>query len=196
MNEGLAFMSAIFGHHSNANAIVKTNELHQLRIHELNIDTDMTTTSIHESSKNIMNRSRSSSSLFQVYLRLKPPIASPVASSATSKSLYPELPAPERYLTVEEPHLDDGLDSPTHITVTPPTDSKRRAVEKFAFTQIFEEASSQLDVFGGTGVVPLIEGVLGDDGRSGRDGLLATLGVTGSGKVQKTVLSMSKFSKG
>lgn len=68
---------------------------------------------------------------------------------------------------------------PTHITIRPPTDSRKRAVEKFAFTKVFEEEATQLDIFRGTGVMPLVEGVLGE----GRDGLLATLGVTGSGKV-------------
>lgn len=68
---------------------------------------------------------------------------------------------------------------PTHITIHPPSDSRKRAVEKFAFTKVFEEEASQLDIFRGAGVVPLVEGVL----EEGRDGLLATLGVTGSGKV-------------
>jgi hypothetical protein len=48
---------------------------------------------------------------------------------------------------------------------------------------VFEEDSSQLDLFRGTGVLELVEGVLGRSGGEGRDGLLATLGVTGSGKV-------------
>lgn len=48
---------------------------------------------------------------------------------------------------------------------------------------MFEEHASQLDLFQGTGVLPLVEGVLGPHGGEGRDGLLATLGVTGSGKV-------------
>jgi hypothetical protein len=52
-------------------------------------------------------------------------------------------------------------------------------VEKFAFTKVFEEETSQLDIFKGTGAVSLVEGLLVE----GRDGLLATLGVTGSGKV-------------
>lgn len=56
-------------------------------------------------------------------------------------------------------------------------------MEKFAFTQVFEEDANQLDLFQGTGVLPLVEGVLGPQGGDGRDGLLATLGVTGSGKV-------------
>lgn len=68
---------------------------------------------------------------------------------------------------------------PTHITIHPPSDSRKRAVEKFAFTKVFEEQAEQIDIFRGTGLVPLVEGVLGE----GRDGLVATLGVTGSGKV-------------
>ena len=44
---------------------------------------------------------------------------------------------------------------------------------------MFEEATTQLEIFEDTGAPALIEGVL----HSGRDGLLATLGVTGSGKV-------------
>ena len=72
---------------------------------------------------------------------------------------------------------------PTHITIHPPSrgDSRKRAVEKFAFTKVFEEGRSQLEVFRGTGVQGVVEGVLKD----GRDGLIATLGVTGSGKVHK-----------
>lgn len=72
---------------------------------------------------------------------------------------------------------------PTHITLNPPNDNRRRAVEKFAFTTVFEEDKGQLDVFEGSGVLCLVEGVLGNQGGEGRDGLLATLGVTGSGKV-------------
>ena len=60
-------------------------------------------------------------------------------------------------------------------------------MEKFAFTTVFEEEASQLDIFHGTGVIPLIEGVLAENGGDGRDGLLATLGVTGSGKVRHCV---------
>jgi hypothetical protein len=72
---------------------------------------------------------------------------------------------------------------PKHITLNPPTtDHRKRAVEKFAFMRVFEENASQLDVFDGVGMLPLLEGVLGSGGRT-RDGLLATLGVTGSGKV-------------
>ncbi len=114
---------------------------------------------------------------------------------------------------------------PTHITIKPPSyDHRKRAVERFAFTRIFEEDASQRDIFTRAGVVPLIAGVLGgstvgshdgeededgDEGNGGqargvaattvmeeedggkkqkkngpRDGLLATLGMTGSGKVR------------
>jgi hypothetical protein len=111
------------------------------------------------------------SAVFQVYLRLRPP---PVPNN-----LYPQLTTPERFLTVEE--SDDG--APDHITLNPPNDNRRRAIERFAFTEVFEEEASQLDIFHGTGAIPLVEGVLAAHGGQGRDGLLATLGVTGSGKV-------------
>jgi len=105
---------------------------------------------------------RPSSSLFDVFLRLRP-------------SNVPNV----RFLTVEESESTH----PTHITIKPPTtDNRKRAVERFAFTRVFEENARQTDLLKGTGVVPLIEGVLGANGH-GRDGLLATLGVTGSGKV-------------
>lgn len=119
----------------------------------------------------------SSTSLFQVYLRLRPP-PSPLVQ-LTQQSLYPLLAPPERYLTVEPPSQDTQNGIPTHITIYPSTDSRKRAVEKFAFTKVFEEQAEQIDIFRGTGIVPLLEGVVGE----GRDGLLATLGVTGSGKV-------------
>ena len=55
-------------------------------------------------------------------------------------------------------------------------------MEKFAFTRVFEEQTTQLDIFEGVDVPGLVEGVL--DGC--RDGLVATLGVTGSGKVKRS----------
>ena len=129
------------------------------------------------------------SSAFQVYLRLRPP-PSPLVQ-LTQQSLYPSLPSPERWLTVEAPvpfsasHGGDELVQevamPTHITLNPPSDSRKRAVEKFAFTRVFEEQAEQMDIFKGTGVIQLVDGVLGE----GRDGLVATLGVTGSGKVTR-----------
>jgi hypothetical protein len=124
---------------------------------------------------------KSQAALFQVYLRLRPPPSN-------------QQIATERFLSVEEPANADDL--PTHITLNPPNDNRRRAVEKFAFTTVFEEEATQLDLFHGTGVLPLVEGVLGPQGGDGRDGLLATLGVTGSGKVHKgpSILSIDRFS--
>ena len=106
-----------------------------------------------------------SQNLFQVYLRLRP-------TQGTSGG--------DRFLAVEEPEDDDS--APKHITLNPPND-RRRAIEKFAFTQVFEEDATQLDVFHCTGVANLVEGVLAPHGGDGTDALLATLGVTGSGMV-------------
>ncbi|KAL1301817.1 hypothetical protein AAFC00_006005 [Neodothiora populina] len=113
-------------------------------------------------------------SLFDVYLRLRPPFA----------------PNAERFLEVEE--KDDG--TKTHITIRPPESEKarKRAIEKFAFTKVFEEEESQLDLFHGIGLGSIVEGVLGQEGREGRDGLLATLGVTGSGKSHTILGSRSQ----
>jgi hypothetical protein len=108
-----------------------------------------------------------STQVFDVFLRLRP---SPIGNADT-----------ERYLHVE-PTADPDK-TPQFVTIQPPTnDHRKRAVEQFAFTKIFQESASQLDLFDGTGVLSLIDGILGADGKS-RDGLLATLGVTGSGKV-------------
>jgi hypothetical protein len=110
------------------------------------------------------NYSRPSTALFDVYLRLRPSTADR-----------------ERFLDVEQ--LEQGY-APTHITIHPPVgDNRKRAVEKFAFTKVFEEDAGQRELFESTGTVQLIQGVLGESRREGRDGLVATLGVTGSGKV-------------
>jgi len=116
-------------------------------------------------------------SLFQVYLRLRPAI---------------QLQAPkqtEPWLIVEPPFnpvlASDVKTVPshsTHITLQPPNDSRKRAIERFGFTKIFQEEASQLNVFDETGTAESIKHVLQD----GRDGLVATLGVTGSGKVGYT----------
>lgn len=107
-------------------------------------------------------------SLFQVFLRLRPPPPSSAPPGPT-----------DRFLSVERAEPDDP---PSHITLTPPAD-RRRATEKFAFTRVFEEEASQLDVFHCAGVAGLVEGVVAPVGGWGTDGLVATLGVTGSGKV-------------
>ena len=114
------------------------------------------------------SHNKPSTALFDVYLRLRP-------SSAVDR---------ERFLDVEQ--LEQSY-APTHITIRPPAgDNRKRAVEKFAFTRVFEEDAGQRQLFESTGAVQLVEGVLGAKGREGRDGLLATLGVTGSGKVYNT----------
>src|ERR1700761_1199886 len=123
-----------------------------------------------ESGSSSASTHHKSHNLFQVYLRLRPHQSSLAASTAA-----------ERFLAVEEPLPDHT--APTHITLNPPND-RRRGIEKFAFTQVFEEDSSPLDVFHCTGVVSLVEGVLAPHGGEGTDALLATLGVTGSGKVR------------
>ncbi|KAK5035521.1 hypothetical protein LTS07_002960 [Exophiala sideris] len=119
-------------------------------------------------------------SLFQVYLRLRPPIE-------------PQLPKQknEPWLIVESTnsHNEDANDSfPTHVTLQPPNDSRKRAIERFGFTKIFDEAASQLDVFQETGTADTIKTVL----QTGRDGLVATLGVTGSGKSHTILGSKSQ----
>lgn len=89
----------------------------------------------------------------------------------------------DRFLAVEPPETQyDGeivAPVPTHITLQPPNDTRKRAIEKFGFTKVFEESATQLDIFHDTGMESLVRGVL----KEGRDGLVATLGVTGSGKV-------------
>lgn len=111
-----------------------------------------------------MEHNTPSTALFDVFLRLRPGQADR-----------------ERFLDVEATQSA----SPTHITIKPPAkDTRKRAVERFAFTRVFEENAGQRDVLESTGAVQLVEGVLGAPGRAGRDGLLATLGVTGSGKVR------------
>jgi len=109
--------------------------------------------------------SKTSMSLFDVFLRLRPP--------HTSSS-------DERFLDLDE----SSNDYSTHITIKPPTnDFRKRAVEKFAFTRVFEDTATQLDVFDGAHILSLVEEVLGQEGKDGKDSLVATLGVTGSGKV-------------
>ncbi|KAK7943812.1 kinesin family protein [Apiospora aurea] len=112
--------------------------------------------------------------LFQVYLRLRPTPASQANA--------------DRFLAVEEPEEDEA---PSQITLNPPND-RRRAVEKFAFTRVFEDDATQLDLFQGTRVLPLLEGVLAPHGSEGTDGLLATLGTTGSGKTHTMLGSRSQ----
>ena len=109
-------------------------------------------------------------SLFQVYLRLRPPIQ-PVAAQEWLLVEPPSSPATE--------DIPDAPSHSTHVTLQPPNDSRKRAIERFGFTKIFGENATQLEVFEEIAAVDNIKGVL----QNGRDGLIATLGVTGSGKV-------------
>ncbi len=115
-------------------------------------------------------------SLFQVYLRLRPTLQNHISEAVDSEPwLVVEPPAPP---TTPSEDVQE-VSKPTHITLQPPNDSRKRAVEKFGFTKVFHEAATQLDIFESTGTVDLVKNILS----SGRDGLVATLGVTGSGKV-------------
>ena len=110
-------------------------------------------------------------SLFQVYLRLRPPIQ-PSQSQEWLLLEPPSTPSTDGETPQTPSHS-------THITLQPPNDSRKRAIERFGFTKIFGEDATQLEVFDEIGAVENIKGVL----QNGRDGLIATLGVTGSGKV-------------
>ncbi|KAF7504558.1 hypothetical protein GJ744_002114 [Endocarpon pusillum] len=123
-------------------------------------------------------------SLFQVYLRLRPTLPNQIN----------KLNEPEPWLIVEPPSPTTSSEgntnnaAPTHITLQPPNDSRKRAVEKFGFTQVFQEEATQLDIFESTGTVQLVKNILS----GGRDGLVATLGVTGSGKSHTILGSRSQ----
>ncbi|KIW66221.1 hypothetical protein PV04_08421 [Phialophora macrospora] len=129
------------------------------------------------------NKMAPQTSLFQVYLRLRPPIQPALPKHAT-----------EPWLIVEQPsspttHVDATTSAfPTHITLQPPNDSRKRAIERFGFTKIFREEARQLDIFDETGAADTIKSVL----QNGRDGLVATLGVTGSGKSHTILGSRSE----
>ncbi|RKK13532.1 hypothetical protein BFJ65_g12757 [Fusarium oxysporum f. sp. cepae] len=121
---------------------------------------------------------KASHNLFEVYLRLRPP---PTRHGDG-----------DRILDVEP--TEDGSHS-KHIILNPPTD-RRRAIEKFAFTQVFEEDATQLDVFHCTEIVSFVEGVLAPEGGEGTDAVVATLGVTGSGKTKTHTILGSKTQRG
>ncbi|KAL2436528.1 hypothetical protein ABEF95_011654 [Exophiala dermatitidis] len=125
-------------------------------------------------------------SLFQVYLRLRPPIQPQVPKQKAEKAepwLIVEPASPAATRTENEVKI-----FPTHITLQPPNDSRKRAIERFGFTKIFQEDATQLDVFQETGTADAVQSVL----QTGRDGLVATLGVTGSGKSHTILGSKSQ----
>ncbi|RVD80344.1 uncharacterized protein DFL_008243 [Arthrobotrys flagrans] len=107
---------------------------------------------------------------FQVYLRLRPPYhQSPTRSDETFLTVLPPVP------TASDEDIEYG--TKTQVTIHPPSNHRSQKIETFSFTEVFEETCGQADVFGRI-VAPILDGVLKD----GRDGMLATLGVTGSGK--------------
>jgi hypothetical protein len=114
-------------------------------------------------------------SLFQVYLRLRPPTENLPSKEQSEQWLIVEPPV---QATVNEENTTMPLIS-THVTLQPPNDSRKRAVERFNFTKIFQEGATQLGVFEETGALNAVRSLITEE----RDGLLATLGVTGSGKV-------------
>lgn len=132
---------------------------------------ELTTINMDSSTAKMPSRT----SLFQVYLRLRPPMQQNIAEQPTEPWLLVEQP-PQQSST-QEGSIEKLY--PTHITLQPPNDSRKRAIERFGFTKIFHEHASQMEVFDEIGAVENIQNVL----KTGRDGLIATLGVTGSGKV-------------
>lgn len=115
-----------------------------------------------------------STSLFQVYLRLRPPIQA--HRERSDPWLIVEQPAVTE--PVQDSEQPETMPCATHITLQPPNESRKRAIERFGFTKIFPEEASQLEVFDEIKVADNVKSVL----QTGRDGLIATLGVTGSGK--------------
>ncbi|EPS40012.1 hypothetical protein H072_6191 [Dactylellina haptotyla CBS 200.50] len=117
---------------------------------------------------------------FQVFLRLRPPHSNSILD--------------EPFLTVLPPSLtasDDDIETgtKTQVTIHPPSHHRSQKIETFSFTEVIDESCGQGDVFGRI-VAPILTPVLQD----GRDGMLATLGVTGSGKTH-TILG-SKQQRG
>lgn len=134
----------------------------------------MSATTVSSSSASVSNPFQTS--LFQVYLRLRPPI-SHQPDGYGERFLIVD--APRRFESSGERGEASGAIASTHITLQPPNDSRKRAVERFAFTKVFQENASQKEIFEDTEMASLVKAVLVE----GRDGLVATLGVTGSGKV-------------
>ncbi|OAP59419.1 hypothetical protein AYL99_06717 [Fonsecaea erecta] len=122
-------------------------------------------------------------SLFQVYLRLRPPFQLPQTKQKSEPWLIVEPPS-----SPADSDAAPGNPFSSHITLQPPNDSRKRAIERFGFTKVFQEEATQLDIFDETGVADTVKSVL----QTGRDGLVATLGVTGSGKSHTILGSKSQ----
>lgn len=122
-------------------------------------------------------------SLFQVYLRLRPTMHQNQNKATSEPWLITDQPSPK----IQESQDEIQRSYPTHITLQPPHESRKRAIERFGFTKVFPEEASQLDVFEEISAIENIQNVL----KNGRDGLIATLGVTGSGKVRLSIVQTS-----
>ncbi|KAK6509885.1 hypothetical protein TWF481_004612 [Arthrobotrys musiformis] len=111
---------------------------------------------------------------FQVYLRLRPPYHQSTPRKSHSEPFLTILPPVP---TASDQDQDTESGTKTQVTIHPPSHHRSQKIETFSFTEVFEETCGQVEVFGRI-VAPILDGVLKD----GRDGMLATLGVTGSGK--------------
>ncbi|RMZ91698.1 hypothetical protein DV736_g1074, partial [Chaetothyriales sp. CBS 134916] len=126
-------------------------------------------------------------SLFQVYLRLRPPMS----AHPSEQWMVVEPPSPAAEVNNNSEDAPEELQSQhaTHIVLQPPNDSRKRAIERFGFTKVFQQDASQQELFKETGAADnIVRGLL----QTGRDGLIATLGVTGSGKSYTTLGSRSQ----
>lgn len=107
---------------------------------------------------NNSNNSNNHNQYFRVYLRLRPSFK---PSNGTTR------------------FINASLDK-NHIYISPPTthtSNRAPSIDKYSFTRVFDESSQQVDVFIET-ALPLVRDAI----TKGHDGMLATLGVTGSGK--------------
>lgn len=147
------------------------------------------------------------SSCFDVYLRLRTPPSRKYHQSPRFLSTIPTQPThvyvtplPARAplnLPAGEPILQGTKDGSTRPN--PAEASKARAIEKLSFAEIFPESGTQRDVFERT-ALPLLVQVLGGregtgDGVGGysRDCVLATIGISGSGKTYTILGSRAQW---
>ncbi|KAF8429528.1 P-loop containing nucleoside triphosphate hydrolase protein [Tirmania nivea] len=132
-----------------------------------------------------------------------PPAKSPVNTHAPNATLTPLTPkgslnsiTPKgslNQLTPGRGSNDDKYHAISPRSPKPREAAKAKAIEKFRFTEILPENSSQRDVFGRATVPLLIETIGGrintteDITNHGRDCLLTTMGIAGSGKTYTTL---------
>ena len=137
------------------------------------------------------------SSCFDVFLRLR----APSRKYHQSPRFLTTVPAQPTHVYVTPPPTKAPLNRPAEESCLQATKNegpiprpglgeaaKPRTIEKFSFAEIFPESGTQLHVFERTGL-PLLIQVLGGRGGAGdgvsgysRDCILATIGISGSGK--------------